>query len=52
MGQPVVHWEMLSRNPATLSDFYQKIFGWKVQHVPELRVPNMMTHVCVAARTD
>jgi predicted enzyme related to lactoylglutathione lyase len=36
MGQPVVHWEFLSRDPAKLSDFYQKIFDWKVQHKPEL----------------
>ena len=36
MGQPVVHWEFLSRDPAKVSDFYQKIFGWKVQHMPEL----------------
>jgi predicted enzyme related to lactoylglutathione lyase len=31
-----VHWEFLSRDPAKLSDFYQKIFDWKVQHKPEL----------------
>jgi predicted enzyme related to lactoylglutathione lyase len=27
---------MLSRNPTKLSDFYQEIFGWKVQHMPEV----------------
>jgi predicted enzyme related to lactoylglutathione lyase len=26
----------MSRDPAKLSDFYAKIFGWKIQHRPEL----------------
>ena len=43
MGQPVVHWEMLSRDPAKLSDFYQKIFGWKVQDMPELNYRSVET---------
>ena len=36
MGQPVVHWEMMSKDPAKVSSFYEKIFGWKIQHMPEL----------------
>jgi predicted enzyme related to lactoylglutathione lyase len=36
MGNPVVHFELLSKDPAKLSDFYEKLFGWKVQHRPEL----------------
>ncbi len=36
MGRPVVHWEMMSKDPAKVSDFYAKIFGWKVQHMPEM----------------
>jgi hypothetical protein len=36
MGKPVVHWELLSKDPAKLSDFYQKIFDWKIQHIPEM----------------
>ena len=36
MGLPVVHWEMMSKDPAAVSDFYAKIFGWKVQHHPEI----------------
>lgn len=36
MGNPVVHWELLSRNPEKISDFYGKLFGWKIQHIPEL----------------
>ena len=36
MGRPVVHWELMSKEPAKVSDFYAKIFGWKIQHVPEM----------------
>jgi uncharacterized protein len=36
MGDPVVHWELMSKDPEKLSAFYEKIFGWKVQHHPEL----------------
>ena len=36
MGRPVVHWELMSKDPAKVSAFYEKIFGWKIQHMPEL----------------
>ena len=36
MGNPVVHWEMMSNDPAGVSAFYAKIFGWKVKHMPQL----------------
>jgi hypothetical protein len=36
MGNPVVHWELMSKEPAKLAGFYGKLFGWKVQHRPEL----------------
>jgi predicted enzyme related to lactoylglutathione lyase len=36
MGRPVVHWELMSKDPAKLSDFYAKIFDWKVEHIPEM----------------
>jgi len=36
MGNPVVHWELMSKEPAKVADFYAKIFGWKVNHVPEI----------------
>src|SRR5256886_10229762 len=36
MGRPVVHWEFMSQDPEKVSDFYAKIFGWKVRHVPQL----------------
>ena len=36
MGQPLVHWELMSKNPAKIATFYEKIFDWKVQHMPEM----------------
>ena len=36
MGNPVVHWEMMSKDPAKLSDFYAKLFGWKIENMPEM----------------
>lgn len=36
MGNPVVHWELMSKDPAGIASFYEKLFGWKIQHVPEL----------------
>ena len=36
MGSPVVHWELMSKDPAKVAEFYEKIFGWKVQHIPDL----------------
>jgi predicted enzyme related to lactoylglutathione lyase len=37
MGKPVVHWELMSKDPAKISAFYETIFGWKIQEVPELK---------------
>ena len=36
MGNPVIHWELMSKEPEKVSAFYAKIFGWKVQHHPEI----------------
>jgi predicted enzyme related to lactoylglutathione lyase len=36
MGNPVVHWEMMSKNPEKACDFYKKIFGWKITPHPEI----------------
>jgi len=36
MGRPVVHWEFMSKDPAKLSAFYEKLFDWKIRHMPEL----------------
>lgn len=31
MGQPVVQWQILSRNPEAHSAFYARLFDWNVQ---------------------
>jgi predicted enzyme related to lactoylglutathione lyase len=36
MGKAVVHWELMSKDPARVSEFYETVFDWKVQHMPEL----------------
>jgi catechol 2,3-dioxygenase-like lactoylglutathione lyase family enzyme len=36
MGRPVVHWDLMSKDPAKAAAFYEKIFGWTIQHRPEL----------------
>ena len=43
MGQPVVHWEMMSKDPAKVSAFYEKIFDWKVHSMPELNYRTVET---------
>ncbi len=36
MGSPVVHFELMSKDPAKLAGFYAELFGWKIQHMPEM----------------
>ncbi len=36
MGQPVVHWELWSEDPARIADFYTKVFDWNIRTIPEL----------------
>ncbi|MBI2752001.1 MAG: VOC family protein [Betaproteobacteria bacterium] len=36
MGRPVVHFELMSKDPAKIAAFYEKIFDWKIQHMPEM----------------
>jgi predicted enzyme related to lactoylglutathione lyase len=30
MGQPVVRWQILSKNPEQLAQFYTQLFGWTI----------------------
>ncbi|HKW54055.1 MAG TPA: VOC family protein [Stellaceae bacterium] len=43
MGRPVVHWELMSKDPATVSDFYAKVFDWQIQHYPEMNYRTVNT---------
>jgi len=36
MGNPVVHFEVIGKDSATLRDFYSKMFGWNTQVMPEM----------------
>jgi predicted enzyme related to lactoylglutathione lyase len=36
MANPVVHWELWSQEPSTVSEFYAKVFDWKINHIPEM----------------
>src|SRR5690606_991067 len=36
MGQPVVHWELWSQNPAAVAKFYQDIFSWTIEDYPQM----------------
>ena len=36
MGNAVVHFELMSKEPEKVSAFYAKIFDWKVTHHPEI----------------
>ena len=37
MGKPVVHWEFWTENPEKVSDFYSKVFDWRIQNIPEIK---------------
>lgn len=37
MGRPVVHWELWSENPDKAAEFYQQVFDWNIQHIPDLK---------------
>ena len=36
MGMPVVHFELWSKDPQKASDFYARVFDWKVQLFAEM----------------
>jgi uncharacterized protein len=31
MGQPVVHFEIVGKDPRKLHDYYSELFGWEIQ---------------------
>lgn len=36
MGRPVVNWQIVTRNPDRLADFYGKLFEWQITTDPTL----------------
>lgn len=37
MGCPVVHFELWSKDPEKVGDFYAKAFGWNIRFIPEMQ---------------
>ncbi len=37
MGRPVVHWELWSKDPQKVADFYAKAFDWNISHLAEMK---------------
>ena len=36
MGNAVVHFELMSKEPEKVSAFYSKVFAWTISHRPEI----------------
>ena len=34
MGAPIVHWEINTKNPGKVFDFYKNLFGWQINPAP------------------
>jgi hypothetical protein len=44
MGNPVVHFEVVGTDTEQLNKFYGELFGWHVQHMPEMNYGMVDTH--------
>jgi len=31
-----VHWELWSKDPERISEFYRQVFDWEIRHIPEM----------------
>lgn len=49
MANPVVHFEMPAKDKKRVSDFYSKVFGWKMQHLGDDMGDYVLAHT---AETD
>jgi uncharacterized protein len=36
MGNAVIHFELMSREPEKVADFYARVFDWKIDNRPEI----------------
>ena len=43
MGRPVVHFELWTKTPEKVSDFYAKVFEWSIKPMPEMQYNTMDT---------
>ena len=37
MANPVVHWEIGGIDGEKLKEFYDQLFDWEIQHIPEMK---------------
>lgn len=44
MGQPVLHWQILARNPDHVAEFYKSLFGWSIDDANGLGYRAVETH--------
>lgn len=44
MGNPVVHFEIISNEKDALENFYRELFGWHVESAPEMNYGMIDTH--------
>lgn len=43
MGAPIVHWEIMTKNPAKVFEFYKSLFGWKINIAQEMNYGLVLT---------
>ncbi|HLA69744.1 MAG TPA: VOC family protein [Bacteroidota bacterium] len=43
MGAPIVHWEINTRNPSKVFDFYKSLFGWQINSAKEMEYGLVLT---------
>ncbi len=46
MGRPVVQWQIITRNPERLTEFYTRMFDWTID------ADNAMNYRCVRTGSD
>lgn len=43
MGAPIVHWEINTKNPSRVFDFYKSLFGWQINAAQEMEYGLVLT---------
>ena len=43
MGAPIVHWEINTKNPSKVFDFYKNLFGWQINAAQEMEYGLVLT---------
>ena len=49
MGQPVMQWQILARDPDTVTAFYASLFGWRVNaNTPRFGITMCSQKPCIS----